>query len=42
MMTIADKLEREFGLIKRDGRGFADYDLLDGFRGAVRSRGNRG
>lgn len=32
MMTVADKLEREFGLIKRDDRGFADYDLLAGFR----------
>lgn len=32
MMTIADKLEREFQLIRRDDRGFADYDLLGGFR----------
>lgn len=29
--TIADKLEREFGLIKRDERGFADHVLLRGF-----------
>ena len=32
MTKTADKLEREFGLIKRDERGFADYDILAGFR----------